>query len=292
MSVLCTNIQGLRNNFTEFKYVLRIKKPVIVFLNETHVTEDCDISDLYIKDYISINCLSHSKHTGGVCAFIHKSIKYTNLSVIKENIAWYLSFEIFIHKSPIVMAGIYLSASENKNLVLESFEKWYENVAENKTIVICGDFNVDMNSNTTHSRKLKSICDDNGLKMFVNTPTRVTQNSSTFIDLCLSNIVPNKLECSVSIDNQISDHAIIEMNVMGKYETNTQKVRQISVWKEYNAMKLCDTLENYLFSWQYVQNASVNEKMDWLIDILRKSTNQFQTKKSIRVNDDFFDKEL
>lgn len=190
------------------------------------------------------------------------------------------------------MAGIYLSASGNKNLVLESFEKWYENVAENKTIVICGDFNVDMNSNTTHSRKLKCICDDNGLKMFVNSPTRVTQNSSTLIDFCSSNIVPNKLECSVSIDNQISDLAIIEMNLLGKYETNTQKVRQISVWKDYNAIKLFDTLENHLFSWQYVQNSSVNERIDWVINVLSRSTTKFQTKKSIRVNDDFLDKEL
>lgn len=142
------------------------------------MTDDCDISDLRIKDYIFVNCLSHSKHTGGVCAFIHNSVKYSNVSVIKENLAWYLSFEIYVNKLPIILAGIYLSASENKSQVLESFEQWHEQISENKTLVLCGDFNIDMSSDTTYSRRLKNLCDDNGLKMFIN----VNPGNSKFID--------------------------------------------------------------------------------------------------------------
>lgn len=119
--MLCSNIQGLRNNFSELKYVVRKKKPSIVFLNETHITHDCDISDIRIKDYTFVNCLSHSKHTGGVCAFIHNSIKYDNVSVLGENLAWYLSFQIFIKKEPIFMAVICIFVCKRKQTASVEF---------------------------------------------------------------------------------------------------------------------------------------------------------------------------
>lgn len=150
-------------------------KPSIVFLNETHVTDDCDICDLRLSGYIFVNCLSHSKHTGGVGAFIHKSIKYDNISIIRENLAWYLSFDIVVNKMSIHIAGIYLSASENKNQVLNSFENWYQNIPDNKAVMLCGDFNIDMSVNTAFSNRLKKFCEDNGLKQLINGPTRVTQ---------------------------------------------------------------------------------------------------------------------
>lgn len=234
---------------------------MIVFLNETHITDDCDIGDLRLKDYIFVNCLSHSKHTGGVCAFIHKSIKYDNISVINENLAWYLSFDIYINKVPILLAGVYLSASENKRLVLDSFENWYQRIPESKSVMLCGDFNIDMSNDSAYSRRLKNLCDDNGLNQFVNTPTRVTQNSSTLIDLCLSNIVSNNITCSISVDVKISDHALLDINLLGVCAANKPKKRQITVWKDYDRLKLCDTIESYMFSWQFIQHHStfINE---------------------------------
>lgn len=70
-----TNINGFRNNFTELKYVVNVRKPDIILLNETHLTDKCDVSDLRIKNYNIINALSYSKHTGGVTALINKKIK-------------------------------------------------------------------------------------------------------------------------------------------------------------------------------------------------------------------------
>lgn len=290
--MLCTNIQGLRNNFSELKYVIKNKNPSIIFLNETHITDDCDISDIRLGDYVFVNCSSHSKHTGGVCAFIHKSIKYDHVSMISEHLAWYLSFDIFIKKRPIHMAGIYLSASENKHLVLNSFENWYHSVPENKTVMLCGDFNIDMNTDSAYMRRFKNLCDDSGLKLCVNTPTRVTQNSSTLIDLRLSNIVTKNIMCTVSIDDKISDHALLEIKIIGKCEANKPKKRQLSVWRDYDRSKLCDTIESYMFSWHFVERASMNEKMNWLLSVLSLSTEQFKSKITIHNMDNFFDSEL
>lgn len=87
IKVMCSNIRGLSNNFDEFKYVIRKRQPDICFLNETHVTDDCDISDLKLRNYRFISCNSHSKHTGGVCAFIHKKLKFSKLSIVRQRIS-------------------------------------------------------------------------------------------------------------------------------------------------------------------------------------------------------------
>ncbi|XP_031638796.1 uncharacterized protein LOC116350927 [Contarinia nasturtii] len=149
-----------------------------------------------------------------------------------------------------------------------------------------------MNADSAYIRRLKSFCDDNGLKQLINNPTRVSQNSSTLIDLCLSNIASKNIMCSVSIDDKISDHALLEINLIGKCETNKPKNHQISVWKDYDRLKLCDTIESYLFSWHYVERASLNDKMNWLLSVLSLSTDQFKSKITIRNIDNFFDSEL
>lgn len=182
-------MNGLRNNFTELKYVVRTRKPDIFFLNETHLTENCDNNDLKVNNYSVLHCMSHSKHTGGVSVLINKRFKYSRVNMTKEQIAWYLSFEMYINKKPTIFAGVYLSSNgEHKTLVLDSFENWCNNIEINKDIVICGDFNIDMKSNSNFCRRLINICDDCGLSQLINEPTRITNETSTIIDLCLSNI--------------------------------------------------------------------------------------------------------
>lgn len=290
---MCSNINGLRNNFTELKYVIRQKKPDIVFLNETHVTDLCDTSDLKINNYCFVNCPSHSVHTGGVCAFINKNIKYSKISVINEQIAWLLSFEIVVNKASTTFAGVYLSSkNEHKKETLDLLEQWLETISLGKSSVFCGDFNIDVASDSSYSRRLIKMCDDNGFAQLTNLPTRVTNESSTIIDLCLSNIDSSKISCSVSSEDQISDHAILEIIVQGARESLKSKERQIRIWKNYDERALWEHLESNLFSWRFVQTGDVNEKMEWLLNIIEKSTNQFKSSKTIKTNSEFFDHEL
>lgn len=101
---------GLRNNFDELKYVIRKRKPDICLLNETHVTDEyCDNSDLKINNYECIHCKSYSNHTGGVSVYINKRIKYKNVLVTEQKIAWYLSLEVNINKASTVIACVYFS---------------------------------------------------------------------------------------------------------------------------------------------------------------------------------------
>lgn len=286
MNVLCSNICGLRNNFDELKLVIRKRKPDVIFLNETHLTDDCDISDLKIINYECIHCKSFSKHTGGVSVFINSRVKYEMVSIVEQNIAWYLSFEININRVSTVLAG------GNKSEVLNSFNEWFENISDGKQILVCGDFNVDLMSNTSHAQKLKNICCDNGMTQLIEKPTRVERNSSTLIDLCITNINRGNISSQVLIEDQITDHAMIDMVIQGKTDEIRSKNREVTVWSGYDNGRLWQSLENEIQHRDLVRNSSVNDKMDWLLDILCKSTEQFKKTKVVKTIPDLFDRNL
>lgn len=286
-------MNGLRNNLTELKFVIRARKPDVVFLNEIHLTENCDTSDLKIRNYNFEYCLSHSKHTGGVCAYINNQIKYENVSLRQENIAWYLSLEIIINKKSTVLAGVYLSSNnEHKQMIMDSFENWFDSISTDKNIVVCGDFNIDLLSHTTHSQRLTNFCTDNGLFQLVNSPTRITAESKTIIDLCLTNIANNIIECKVIEDDKISDHEMLEIIICGQRELKIVKSRQVRIFENYNPIHLYNEIENYMYSWRLVENCDLEVKTDWLLLVLKNATSQFIKYKTFKTSHEFFDSEL
>lgn len=282
----------MRSNFDELKYVLNKKKPVICLLSETHITEDMDINDFYIDGFNCVCCNSYSSHTGGVVAYINNKIKISEVNILNSQLLWCLSFKIRTQNMDLVVAGVYLSASENKNNILDSFGPWLENVANGNSIMCCGDLNIDLNVDNQFSRRLNNILDDNGLKQLVNVPTRVTEETSTRIDLCISNLCRNRISCVITDDDQISDHKNIEVKIIGKLIKLPSRRKSICVWNNYDPVKLWDSIEQWLPQWRELQNKSVDDKMNWLLLNLKNSIEQFRVTKQLIDKSDFFDREL
>lgn len=147
-------------------------------------------------------------------------------------------------------------------------------------------------SDTTHSRRLKNICDDYGLNFLVKSPTRMTENSSTLIDLCVSDISMNRIECNVSTEEQIFDHGLLFITINGRCDKSVDKKRKIQVWANYNENDLWQSIENSLDSWAEVEFSDVNTKMNWFIKTLEAATDKFKKVKTISTKHDFFDREL
>ena len=278
-------------NLSELKYVIKTKKPDICLLSETHITEDTNQNELTINGYNSICCMSHSSHTGGAFVYVNKKIKTSNVSVHRTQLSWCISFEIRINNEKLIIAVVYLSASENKNTVLDVFEPWLENIS-NESIVCCGDFNINLNLDNNYSKRLKNILIDNGLKQIVDTPTRVVQTSSTLIDLCITNLNKNKISCNISVEDQISDHRNMEINIIGQVNNSKSNKNYITVWSDYNIEKLWNSIEPWLPEWSQFIDRSVDDKTTWLLSNLKSSLNQFRKIKQISDKNEFFDNEL
>lgn len=110
-----------------------------------------------------------------------------NVKAEKNDYSWFLTIDTYVGSEKILIGGIYLSATTNKNTVLNHFEQWCGRICEGRAVVLIGDFNVNMSVDTPFRHKINNICDDNGLVQIVSAPTRITQTSSTLIDLCLVN---------------------------------------------------------------------------------------------------------
>ena len=107
---------------------------------------------------------------------------------------------------------------------------------ENKETIILGDFNINYNEPSDKSN-FKSAINQFGFKQMVNKSTRVTNTSSTLIDLIMTNN-PSTLSHVNAIATSLSDHDMVacirKLNTQ-RYEPKTIKARNYS---NYDAAKM------------------------------------------------------
>ena len=91
---------------------------------------------------------------------------------------------------------------------------------ENKETIIIGDINCDY-TNTEGHQDIKTLFSINGFKQAIKKPTRVTERSSTIIDVILTNSPENIIHTDVVTTN-LSDHELF-MSKDPTYAWNTLK---------------------------------------------------------------------
>ena len=80
--------------------------------------------------------------------------------------------------------------------------------ANRKNVIITGDFNSNMLDNSGNGKKFKDVLQLVNFKNVIKNPTRVTEHSSTIIDLICTNNMP-KVNSAGVIDFCIADHKFI-----------------------------------------------------------------------------------
>lgn len=287
MNIICLNIQGLMNNLSELRFVLRKLKSDICMCNETHLTGDIDDNEMRVVGYNVVRCNSGSNRTGGVAVYIKKGIKFNMVRTYSTNFAWIVTFQINVGRGNMTIAAVYLSASESKAAIMNYMDLWCEEHCENDSVLIAGDFNIDMGVDSTYAQRMRNLCCDNGLSQLVDRPSRVTGSSSTTIDLCLTNIYGTK--CIVSDENQISDHKILEIQIKGRADCQLPKTRYVKSWKDYSSERMWEEVDK----WPPIdESLSVNERTKWLLHNIKQSAGSFIKSKRMKSTVDFFDADL
>lgn len=290
LRVLNLNVQGLLNNICELRYVIRTIKPDICVSSETHATVDILNSEINIQGYQLVRTDSHSRHTGGVVMYISNSYNISNINHGAEKFIWWNSIDLTgADNRKIRIVAVYMSASESKADILDYFEQLCDSHCDGCDVIICGDFNIDVSKTTTYSDRLLNICNDIGLKQLVQTATRVTENSSTIIDLCFTNL---SADVVVSDEHKISDHNNVEICTIFNDLKNPKCSKTIKTLSHYSQAALLDDIENWIHEWEEMHYMACNEKTQWLVNNLRLSINKFLVAKTVRENNDWFDNEL
>lgn len=255
------------NNKDQITLLVAEWKPIILCLVETHVDSNISLRELEISEYKIENCTTTNRRTGGVLIYVKKEYRYkVNLRQNMELYLWILSIEINIMNEKYLICAIYHPPQVNDNLFLEFFENYLENVINfTGTLLIVGDFNFDFKKDTFYSNKMKSMVYKYGLYQLVRLPTRITQHSSTLIDLIITN--EKHLVHEVNNTPKISDHCILSIHISTR-ENNTNKINiHKRSFKNYDIEHFHNMLQNT--EWDN-NSTNVNYLSDLFTGTIRK----------------------
>lgn len=279
------------------RVLTQVRKQNILLLSETHLTDKILNREVGIRNYEIIRADSNSRHTGGVAIYIQKNLNYKIKSNEKlDSNTWILSIEVTEHKT---LNGqytvVYHSPSSSDAEFLKFFSEWMENNNnEEKSHIICGDFNIDMSTTsnkTLYKNKLNEIIHKNGMTQKIDKYTRITQNTQTMIDLVITNT--NNIQCEISDKDNISDHATINIIWKDRFCENEQIEKKTILYK-YNKQLFENELKQKNYDYCYDESINCSIKAEKLIEAVRESIHKFKKEVEIRQNDSnkWFDKHL
>lgn len=276
------NVQSLIANFEQIEILVQEHSPCLLMLSEARVTSDIYDSEIQIKGYSCLRCDSYSRHTGGVIIYVKKGTSFTEINRISLNDSvWMLSIKINKGFAKSLYTLLYRSPNIIKDAeFLDFFEEWCEDVDNTVVHHIIGDFNIDMSKETTYSKRLNGIIEANGMRQIVSTYTRITDSSSTLIDLVITNATTSSAR---SGDFKIGDHELLEIFLNSNAEVDQDILKnnnkQVIDKSTYTAYKFRDKLLQH--DWNVASDLNLQSKVSYLVTNMRSCYDETVKKKNI-----------
>lgn len=264
------NCQGYLNNKDDLMLLINDSRPLMIFLSETHVTDDVELVELKVDGYGIEQCVSDNKRTGGVMALIRGDIKYkVNTVKCVSNYVWLLSVEFSVSRVKYLCTVLYHPPQNCNAQFVDFFNEYLDSVNEFSGInVIMGDFNFDISKPSFYGDKILSYIYSNGFSQVVDSPTRITNVSKTLIDYVVTN--DKNLAVSVHHTPRIGDHSILSVQ-LGHRASN--ECKDLIVYRRSMKGYDADQLRNYLLDAEWTNDSGdvdvlANIFVDSICDIL------------------------
>uniref|UniRef100_A0A672FVC1 Reverse transcriptase domain-containing protein n=1 Tax=Salarias fasciatus TaxID=181472 RepID=A0A672FVC1_SALFA len=211
LSIIHFNSQSLYAKFDSIKDFLQgFTHPFsIIAISETWFINERGIN-LTLEGYELTYLNREDKTRGGVAFLIHQSIKFDvvkSMTLAVHGIMECLTVEIYNEKKKNVFVScVYRTPGTSIEIFSEWMEKLFSPVNQ-KTLFICGDFNIDL-LNPTKQNNIEDFIDTMySLSLYpsITKPSRITSHSATIIDNIFTNIMLNQTTSGLFISD-ISDH--------------------------------------------------------------------------------------
>ena len=148
------------------------------------------------------------------------------------------------------------------NCFIEDFtDKYIKALTIGKEIIVAGDLNCDLLKINLDSTALVDLCTALNLKQLISTPTRVTEHSSTLIDVIMrsnSDVVSK----SGVLETCISDHFVVYLSLNLKLPKPPPKFVCARSYRHYNPAVFNEDLSLVQWEQMYLID-DVNEKLDF-----------------------------
>ena len=153
-----------------------------------------------------------------------------------------------------ILCCSYRPDDENIDGFISSLADSLNNIdTENSDIILAGDFNADYSTKNQLRRKLDEFVLQHSLSQIICKPTRVTENSSTTIDLIFANNTHTIVQSDV-LQSSISDHSIVFCTIKGGVKKLPPKLLEYRCFKNYNKEAFLHDLSNT--PWSIIESAN------------------------------------
>ena len=191
----------------------------IFTISETWLTSNHSSSLVNLRNYNfirydrqTLNVNNQTKHGGGLGIYIHDTIDYDLDTISHYNVSnrdieaqWVVIKRN--HCKKIILCNVYRPPEGNVDIALETLTNSLSIMPDldKSELVLLGDLNVDVaKQNDPGTKKIKSFLTDHNLRQEIVDSTRNTLNTSTTIDLIMTNM--KFCTCRGTLDYFISDH--------------------------------------------------------------------------------------
>lgn len=200
------NVRSLFTGFDEFQSLVLNNDLDIVGVTETWLSDNI-VSDIVGIDGFKFYRKDRARTGGGVGVYVRDWIhaEVVNDYIIGDGVE-IICIKVKIKKNSYFVAVAYRIPSANLGACIEYFDDLLASITPlYDDIFVLGDLNVDL----LNSNQLENCFSAYDFKQLINEPTRVTQFSSTLIDVIFTNKLDDIIDSGVINADLVSDHSLI-----------------------------------------------------------------------------------
>ena len=243
MHFLHLNSRSLLPKISEIRLLAEKSRAAVIAITETWLDNTISDSEVSIDGYSLIR-KDRNRNGGGVCIYIMNRYAFNRREDISSSEDELLWAEIHLPKSRPIVVGVCYRPPKQSDFCARLEETLSKIRSDCETIVL-GDMNICFTHKSSQLFKMyNNVLQLFNFEQIIDTPTRISCNSSTVIDHILSNVKENILQCG-TISVGISDHLLTFCTrkiSRGHFKShNTIKIRSM---KNYCAEGFIELLRN------------------------------------------------
>ena len=220
------NVNSILPKIDEVRILAKCSSASFIGISETKLDQSVSDAEVSIEGYNLIR-QDRNRHGGGVACYIKSNLSYDIKNYFDEDIE-NIFFDILLPKTKAFTVGVFYRPPPNQNNFLDIISEDFDKLkSEDKEVYILGDLNINVllngksilekknissfsDSHTTSSisKQYIQFCSYYSLSQLIDSPTRITCNTTSLLDHILTN-TPDKIQQSGVIDIGISDHQLI-----------------------------------------------------------------------------------
>lgn len=281
-SIIHINSQSLKRKFskiTEFFGGLK-KNFKVIAITETWLKEEY-VNTIQIEGYNFFYVNRNDRGGGGVGLYVDSDLKCNIVekkTFVATNLMEIITIEIITDTGKnILLSCVYRPPGPGADLFTNKIIEMFEN-ENNKLVVLCGDFNIDIN-NSAETVDHKYLMQSIGLCPMITRPTRITTHSATTIDNIYTNIHCNEIINGIFMTD-VSDHLpvfiIYEKKCFNRVQDETPVTMRDRSRKAIDALREDLKKQNWEKVYTNDVNYAYNRFMCILTDLYDKNCKKVQ----------------